>query len=422
MPSNRSRKLQKSKTQSGHVSQNGKAELSKMSPSDVIGVGTPNSSICISDSDESVSDIITVQAQITPEQVAEQALQDNYDPKKPVQYCVPGCVHERRDGTAPMSRCCICMKWYHLPCLNEDEEEGESFWTCHKCRCLPEQVKNLNDLMKSKIDTLYMKLNDMFHVNTKMLNIIEKSNLENKLLRQQLNALMKNDFIKSVKTASCDLNCTSLLKEPRSQTTMSNSSSQTNTVTDKSVDKINNIGTSLTCVKDKLIKVHVVCDSIPSYIDKSLVSPGCNVKAEITKTATTVNEAVDYVQDKADPEDVTVIHTGTRNLRKDTTKRLIQRFERLETNIKAKKLNKVALSSIVHRTDGKFWGKTMVVNRALKTICERNNWCYIDNGNIDKSCLWKDGLHLNDPGKIRLAQNITLSVANFTMFKPTSHT
>ena len=97
-----------------------------------------------------------------------------------------------------------------------------------------------------------------------MLNIIEKSNLENKLLRQQLNALMKNDFIKSVKTASCDLNHASLLKEDKSPTTMSNSSSQTNTVTDKSVDKINNTGTSLTCVKDKSTKVHVVCDSIPS--------------------------------------------------------------------------------------------------------------------------------------------------------------
>ena len=123
-----------------------------------------------------------------------------------------------------------------------------------------------------------MKLNNMFHVNTKMLNVIEKSNLENKLLRQQLNALRKNDFIKSVKTGSCDLNCTSLLKEDKSPTTMSNSSSQTNTVTDKPVDKINNIGTILTRVKDKLTKVHVVGDSIPSYIDKSLVIPGCNAR------------------------------------------------------------------------------------------------------------------------------------------------
>ena len=45
------------------------------------------------------------------------------------------------------------------------------------------------------------------------------------------------------------------------------------------------------------------------------------MKAEVVQLAPTVNEAVDYVQDQADPAAVTLIHSGTRD-----------RFERSEAN------------------------------------------------------------------------------------------
>ena len=137
------------------------------------------------------------------------------------------------------------------------------------------------------------------------------------------------------------------------------------------------------------------------------------MNTEILKTAESVNEAVDYIQDRVNPEAMTVIHTGTRNLKKDSPKTVIQRFQRLETNIKEKKLKKVPLSGIVHRTDRNLWEKIIVIKKAIKSICVRNKWCYIDNDNVDNACLWKDGLHLNKIGKTRLAQNIANSVLHF---------
>ena len=51
----------------------------------VINVITPDSSLCLSDSDESVSDLLRVDAQITPEHIAYQKDKSNLKPD-PVAY------------------------------------------------------------------------------------------------------------------------------------------------------------------------------------------------------------------------------------------------------------------------------------------------------------------------------------------------
>ena len=67
----------------------------------------------------------------------------------------------------------------------------------------------------------------------------------------------------------------------------------------------------------------------------------------------------------------------------------------METNIEDKTLQHVGLISIVDRFDIQESEKIIALNRAIKHICRRNQWTFIDNDNIDKSCLWRDGLHLN---------------------------
>ena len=67
----------------------------------------------------------------------------------------------------------------------------------------------------------------------------------------------------------------------------------------------------------------------------------------------------------------------------------------------------------VHRFDIQESQKIIAVNRAIKQICRRNQWTFIDNDNMDRSCLWRDGLHLNQIGKQRLAQNIINSLSSF---------
>ena len=385
------------------------SDLSSKGKQDVITVPTPDSSICYSDSDESAIELIITEAQITPECINDQAEKDNVETT--VQYCVSDCLHDRKQGDGAMSRCCGCMVWYHLPCLKEDEEEGESFWTCPSCRSLSSQVKRLNECVNSmnrKVDNLYMKLNDMYHLNVKLLSAVNKSNTENKLLRQQLSTVNK-----------CNVQTCKYVLTESSETSFSNS--RLTGGASKSEPIINNHPSSPK--KDDSPIVHdnvkscilnIVCDSIPRYVNKSLLSKGCGMKAEVVQLAPTVNEAVDYVQDQADPAAVTLIHTGTRNLRKDSAKTIISRFERLEANIKHRKLKRIAVSGIVYRNDDRSRDKTTVVNTYIKEMCQRNKWCYVDNDNIDNTCLWKDGVHLNSKGKLRLTNNFTYNILNFT--------
>ena len=54
-----------------------------------------------------------------------------------------------------------------------------------------------------------------------------------------------------------------------------------------------------------------------------------------------------------------------------------------------------------------------MVNNHIRSICARNKWSYIDNDNIDESCLSADSLHLNKNGLERMCVNFKLVVENF---------
>ena len=54
----------------------------------------------------------------------------------------------------------------------------------------------------------------------------------------------------------------------------------------------------------------------------------------------------------------------------------------------------------------------IAVNNVLKCVCKLNVLGFIDNSNICSENLFEDGLHLNDDGKVILANNF-LYVFNF---------
>ena len=45
------------------------------------------------------------------------------------------------------------------------------------------------------------------------------------------------------------------------------------------------------------------------------------------------------------------------------------------------------------------------VNFLLKQICEEDGYFFIDNSNIEITDLWKDGIHLLESDKTKLAEN-----------------
>ena len=148
-------------------------------------------------------------------------------------------------------------------------------------------------------------------------------------------------------------------------------------------------------------KLVVVCDAIPKLVKPNDVSS--SLPCEIQHVAPTVNEATDFVQDSAKLSDILLVHSGSNNIR----------FDRLETNIKQRKLKCVALSSVVYRNNWFLDSKIKMVNNHIRSICARNDWVYVDNDNIDESCLSSDNVHLNKTGLERITVNLRLALGTF---------
>ena len=49
----------------------------------------------------------------------------------------------------------------------------------------------------------------------------------------------------------------------------------------------------------------------------------------------------------------------------------------------------------------------------IKTESEKNGFVYIDNKEINGEHVWKDGIHLQENGKIILARNFIYHINNF---------
>ena len=67
---------------------------------------------------------------------------------------------------------------------------------------------------------------------------------------------------------------------------------------------------------------------------------------------------------------------------------------------------KVVISGIIPRRNNEIDQRRMTVNNLLKKMCTEKGFAYLDNSNIQHHLLWKDGLHLTDPGISLFADNI----------------
>ena len=100
-----------------------------------------------------------------------------------------------------------------------------------------------------------------------------------------------------------------------------------------------------------------------------------------------------------------VIHTGTKDLQNNCN--IVKKAKKLVSAVKeVDKDNsiKIAFSSIINHEDEDFKDKIMDVNNKLKNYCNSAGVDFIDNSNIDGSCLNKGKLHLNRKGTAALAK------------------
>ena len=105
--------------------------------------------------------------------------------------------------------------------------------------------------------------------------------------------------------------------------------------------------------------------------------------------------------------DIVVVHTGTNDLQDNCN--IVKKAKKLVSALKeVDKDNsiKIAFSGIISREDEDedFKDKIMDVNNKLKNYCNSAGMDFINNLNIDGSCLSRGKLHLNRKGTAALAK------------------
>ena len=144
------------------------------------------------------------------------------------------------------------------------------------------------------------------------------------------------------------------------------------------------------------------------HVHGSEVSRDNSVKIRCLLGATT-DDIIDYVRPTARKKpDMIIIHTGTNDIQNKVN--TLQKVRKVITTIKEIDVNneiQIAFSSVIHRNDQDFEEEIKEINRKLENLCKGKGIKFINNTNIDGSCLNRSKLHLNKSGTALLVKNFS---------------
>ena len=124
---------------------------------------------------------------------------------------------------------------------------------------------------------------------------------------------------------------------------------------------------------------------------------------------------------------VAIIHVGTNDILnngQDAINYLLENIQKMVKKCESYGIEKVLISGLIFTTR---YSENILIdyNRLLKNLGDVNGYFYIDNRNITRNQLFRDGLHLSENGKQLLAQNFVTNVINnfltSRMFHPNVH-
>ena len=153
-------------------------------------------------------------------------------------------------------------------------------------------------------------------------------------------------------------------------------------------------------------KVFIVGDSMIKNITGMGISRENIIKMRNHPGATTI-DICDYIKPElCQKPDVIIVHCGTNDFRNNinTVKKIKKLVKDIEENNHGN-IPQVVISSIIKRYDQDYNEEIQSINDKLQRICTRKGLPFIDNNNIDKSCMNKGKLHLNRRGSFFLANN-----------------
>ena len=156
----------------------------------------------------------------------------------------------------------------------------------------------------------------------------------------------------------------------------------------------------------KTKKVFIVGDSLIKNITGTGISRTNTVEMRPHPGATTV-DICDYIKPELRHKSIVIIiHCGTNDIENEIN--MVKKMKKLVKEIdEYDKQNppKVVISSLVKRCDQEFSDDIVNINEKLQRFCNSKGLSFIDNNNIDRSCLNKGKLHLNRRGLSYLANN-----------------
>ena len=190
-----------------------------------------------------------------------------------------------------------------------------------------------------------------------------------------------------------------------------------------SVRNANSETTSSSSTNPRTGKIHILSDSIAKQINMKQFNRAFKCERVFSKAfpGAAANHMLHYITPTLidDQPDTVVIHVGINNLLKRNRKfeendliRLADEIIQIGLLCKESNVRNILISGLTYTTKVNI-KLIRKVNELLKLNCENNNFYYIDNENITKYHLWKDGIHLNNTGTINIANNFLESLNIF---------
>ena len=109
-----------------------------------------------------------------------------------------------------------------------------------------------------------------------------------------------------------------------------------------------------------------------------------------------------------------MIHTGTNDLTNGVnTMKEIRKIVKCVRDLDKDKKFYIGFLSVIIRSYRNLGQEIRDLNLKLKRYCEGNNFLFVDNVNVEESCLNNSELHLNHKGTNNLCQNIKNSIYHY---------
>ena len=290
------------------------------------------------------------------------------------------CKIRTRKKDDVMIRCVICCVRHHIECVSVPKEQAGHIWTCFLCRRLAETVGELKN-----------KLVNMHTQQTEMKNLLDRISTQLAQEKEARNtAEIKLDEVKNVLS---NLNAkitddAKVCQDNPKDTTLSTA-------------HIIPTAPPLPCL--------LLGTSLLRNIDPNNLHD-CEVIAKGGATVSDLHAAIDNLPDDKSYSQVTIV-AGSIDIESKTVAEVITDYLALITAASLK-AEKIAICSILPRTDRELTEKTTLLNNELKKTCldEGHVFCDMDdtfrlrNGKANQACLLPDGLHLTKFGVDLLIQ------------------